>query len=439
MIGHVYVTSEDLFRREVLNRKSRGSELNSIIVSPPRVGSWGLIFSVLVVIAILSIILFPRFARVERIEGRLVPSGGLITISHPKTDHVLRVMVTEGDRVYKGQPLIELGSETVTSDFKAVEGVAQQQISSSRQRIAEALSSLDQSRADKESEISSQIAKLGSQIALIEQKIVVERTRVNNARKLYEQWREVESTGAVTKLQLFQQRDALLAGESQVKGLEASLLDLKREEVRFQGQLSQLPLEIRQQKNDLQRDLAALVERGAENDAKRVSIVTAPIAGEITAIFVNPGDFATPQENLANLMPANSSLLAELWMPASSIGPISIGDPVTVRLHAYPHQMYGQVSGVIKSISRSAISSDDVSKILGQTLSVPGPRYRVRVALDKQSLLHDKKVIYLAPGLTLDATIEYGRYSLLEWLYPDGLRAQPKEVKKLNPKAVKNE
>ena len=51
------------------------------------------------------------------------------------------------------------------------------------------------------------------------------------------------------------------------------------------------------------------------------------------------------------LVPANEALVAEVWVANLDAGSVAVGQPVKVKLAAYPFQQYGMVEGEVQHVS----------------------------------------------------------------------------------------
>jgi membrane fusion protein len=68
----------------------------------------------------------------------------------------------------------------------------------------------------------------------------------------------------------------------------------------------------------------------------------------------------------------------------------------------------------VRSISSTVLGPTEIS-IPG--ISVQEPVFRVRVALDRESISAYNETISLQPGMLLSADVVFDRRSLLQWLF----------------------
>ncbi len=177
-------------------------------------------------------------------------------------------------------------------------------------------------------------------------------------------------------------------------------------------QLKQLPTKRDIRLQELQSQQLALEDRLTTISSERGYDINSPIEGKVSTIIAKRGqkiDLSTP---LLTILPKDSALQAELFLPSRSIGFTEIGQTVLMRYEAFPYQRYGLASGKIAEISKSVINPLEVRLAVG----VKEPVYRVKVKLDKQSIQANGKTIFLQSGMQLSADILLEKRSLFEWL-----------------------
>lgn len=408
--------ADGLFRREVFDNKKE-EWLAGIHIQASRLGWWFFFIGIAALVGATLILTFGTVTRYEQAQGSLVPSHGLLSVAHTEPGHITRVLVEEGAQVTEGQPLIEISGETHSATLGETHAVIGEQIVLKQRHLTEEAAD-EASIADiKRKELVVRIKLLAEQKSQVAEKIQLARQRAANADLLYQQWVQLGSSGIVSKSQILQQHDMVLDYQAGVKDLEAQQLQLRREYEQATAELAQLPFDGQRKQNELHRQLSDLTESQVQNEAKRAAVIRAPAAGMITNVFVHPGDAIAPQQNLVNLLPVTSTLLAELWVAPRAVGFIRPGERVVIRYKAFPYQRFGQYEGRVVSVSRSAVAPNDITHLLGQPAEGSGPQYRIRVALDNQAVSIEGRSEPLIPGLTLDADILYEHERIASWLF----------------------
>lgn len=107
------------------------------------------------------------------------------------------------------------------------------------------------------------------------------------------------------------------------------------------------------------------------------------------------------------------------WVSNQDIGFVRQGQPVKVKLAAFPFQKYGMVEGTVEHVSADA--SDGNTRGQQNVAPEKGARtaqlsYRALVALKSMQLEQDKERLALAAGMQATAEILLGRRSVMEYL-----------------------
>jgi membrane fusion protein len=405
--------STGLFRKEVIQYQQR-EWLGTIRLPAPRLGWIFFGFGAVAIATAIAILVGGHFTRHERAEGSLVPSDGLLTLTPVEPGRVRRIFVREGDRVSAGQAVMEISGETSTVALGETHAAIGEQIELKRQRLQTELQQEGQLGELKRQDLEARLTLTQAQVAQAVQKLGLQKQRAASETALYEQWSALGNTGVVSKLQILQQHDTALEYQSQVKDLEAQHLQLLQQQEQLRAELIQLPLGASRNLSEIERELADANQSQLQNEAQRAVVLRAPTGGVIVNLLAHPGQMVTAQQTLMSVLPSSSALIAELWVETQSVGFIRPGEAVVIRYRAYPYQRFGQYTGHVRTVSRSAVPADEVARQLGRAIT--DSRYRVQVALDSQSVSvsgHDELLI---PGMTLDADVLLERRRLIEWV-----------------------
>lgn len=180
-----------------------------------------------------------------------------------------------------------------------------------------------------------------------------------------------------------------------------------------QADLKDLQLQALRDAEASQRGVAAARQDLTENEARREILVRAPQAGTVTAITGEIGQTVTANQALATVLPADSELEAELYAPSRAVGFLKPGMSVLMRYQAYPYQKFGLAKGTVQDVSKTALRSDEVA-LAGMGTSAE-PLYRVRVKLERQTLLAYGHEQPLRSGALLDGSFVLDKRRLYEW------------------------
>lgn len=243
-----------------------------------------------------------------------------------------------------------------------------------------------------------------------------QKNRVDIAENLLSRYKTLLQTDSITFEQYQQKKDILLEQDSMLQELvrnkNSILSDLKQQEIIING----LNANQDQHLEQLNRDIALTNQELTEAQSKGNLIIKASSSGIATAINIQEGQFVNNSTVLLSIIPKNSDLVAEFYVPSNMIGFIKIGDKVLLRYEAYPYQKFGHANGEISTISKVSLLSSDlpnVSAIFPQQKSV----YIVKAKLENQSIMTYGNQQKLQVGMTFEADVLQEKRSVFEWVF----------------------
>lgn len=120
-------------------------------------------------------------------------------------------------------------------------------------------------------------------------------------------------------------------------------------------------------------------------------------------------------EPLFTLVPLRGALEVEMDVDSKDIGFIRPGDPVEIKLDAYPFMRHGTVKGTIKTISEGSFT-------VGENQQARAPFFKARIAITAAQLHNVPSSFRLIPGMTVAGDVMVGRRTILSYLVEGGLR-----------------
>lgn len=390
---------------------ARRLEGEVVLAAPPgnRLVCW---LAVAVVLAALIFAATATYARKQTVAGWIVPEGGLIRVAAQQGGIVQQVFVEEGDLVAPNTALakLKLSSDLSSGDAAramtaqmAAEGVATEaQTAAARRKLS--------ARRD---ELSGRIDILRRQHAETTARIALLAKRQALADAAVARGEALMAKGFLARSSMDTMNAAALSAAQDVSAARALAGDLEQQMSVASHELGAIPADAAALDAEAAKARAALSQRELSLQAGSAVVATAPIGGRIVAIPVEQGQVADAGGAVAVLMPAGAELTAELYVPSRAAGFIRPGQQVRLMYQAFPYQTFGAGQGVIRSVSRTVLAPREVA-IPG--LTVDEPVFRVRVALDRQSVAAYGKAVPLQPGMLLTANVVIDRRSLLEWL-----------------------
>lgn len=175
--------------------------------------------------------------------------------------------------------------------------------------------------------------------------------------------------------------------------------------------------------------LEDLVTKRGERDALEEQLIKAkrrhdmiklqtPVDGVVLEIASRSvGSIVNSAEPFFTLVPLNAELQVEADIEASQLGYIAVGDPVEIKLDAFPYLEHGVIAGRVKIISGDAFTASR-----NNPEAPKGAFYKAIVELGALDLRNIPDTFRLIPGIPLTAEIKVGHRSVIGYLLRPILR-----------------
>lgn len=234
-----------------------------------------------------------------------------------------------------------------------------------------------------------------------------------------EAFRKPVAEGFVGDLAANEKNRELVEKEQDLKTQVASVQSLNTAIAQSEKRILSLRSQYRSQlENERINTLAQLNKSGQELEKSNVKAgqleIRAPNSGVVKDMATTTrGSVVAAGALLMNMVPKEEPLQAEMLLKNEDVGFITLGQPVKLKVAAYPFQKYGLLDGKVSLVS--ADSADPKLQQQGQPLTLT---YRAIVKLDSTSLKSAAtgERLTLNPGMLVTAEIHQGRRSVLEYL-----------------------
>lgn len=409
---------QPLFRAEVL-AEQQSQWLGTVLLAPRVSFRLFTTFALGAIAALLALLWFGDYTAKARINGWLVPEKGVIRIYSQQPGIVADLPVAEGEPVEAGAVLARISTE-VHSDAAA----ATRQAVVERLRERRASMAAERSRRDRlfEHELAAldeRHANVVAELAHLEREIELQRQRAELATTISGRYQELLRKGLTAMPRFDEAEQDRLDQAVELETLERSRTAVLRQRLQIEAERRRRPLENATLLATIDRDVALLDQEIAEAEARRESVLTAPVPGVVTGIQVEPGASVVTSLPLLSLVPADAALEAEMFAPGRAIGFVRPGQSVRLRYQAFPYQKFGFYQGTIASVSRAAVSPLELSNGLAGLNSLYGrdePVYRLHVELERQTVTAYGEDVPLQAGLVVEADVLLETRRLFEWV-----------------------
>jgi hemolysin D len=314
--------------------------------------------------------------------GKVIPLGQVKVIQPLETSAIHAIHVDDGDRVKKGQVLVELDPTDVKADlaamlydrgqaaldaevarllmtrdpqakFDAPDGVANTLAEDNHaQAVAEIKKHLAQV-AGIEAELQQKQAALAANAATIDraqETLPLLEEKYSMATTLYAKQAGARPPVLDSEQQLIEKRAELAAAQASARQIAGEMAEAKAkiEELTagFLADASDRRTKAVQKMRDLDEQIAKARQR--ENYRRLVS----PVDGVVQNVKIHtPGAVVTTADTLMEIVPDGAGVEAEANVENKDIGFVREGQEVEVKFDAFPFTRYGLIKGKVRKLS----------------------------------------------------------------------------------------
>jgi len=364
----------------------------------------------LMVLLTIAGLIWAAVARVDEVtkaEARVVAASREQLISSLEGGVVSEILVTDGSRVEKGQPLIILDPTRTRSSLN--EGITRSvvlQASIARLRAEATGHALEFPKAVQQN------------LQLVQRETEAYRSR----RRTLD-----ESISSLRRNQRMLQSEIEASTRLSEKGLYSSI-----ELSRLKRQANEIELQMVERQNRFRSDADAELLRfegelaqlrdglEARRDTYERTVLRASVSGVVKNLRTNTvGSAVTPGTPLLELVPVGEQLLFEARLIPAEIAYIHPGQPVTIKLSAFDSQVFGDLKGTVDRISPDTFRDD-----LKATGAAAEGFYRVIVRSDQTEFKTKTRTWPILPGMTGSVEIRTGDKTVMDYLLKPMLKAR---------------
>jgi len=371
-------------------------------------------------------------------SGKVVPSASSKVIQSIEIGSIRAIHVKNGQRVRKGQLLVELDPTISTADeaqssqqllsadivqarndallgylrsgavkfnppLGTPEDVALTQAQFVRSAIAEyeaQKSSLEQQQAERRAELNgaeAEITKLEQTLPLLDKQLAARQELADKGYFSRLKLLEFEQLRVEHIQNIEIQRANAAQARASIRNISAQLRQLRAAFGR--GAVSELAEA---------EDRSALASSELKKSARRKDFqqIRSPVDGKVQQLTLTTiGGVVQPAEPIMVIVPDDASVQVSAQILNKDIGFIYEGQPVRVKIEAFNFTDYGLIPGEVDNISRDAIADENLGLV-----------YDTRIKLSKRFLMVNGKRTEIGPGLAVQAEIKTGERRIIEYL-----------------------
>lgn len=369
--------------------------------------------------------------------GKLVPKQQVKTIQPALTGVVRRILVRDGQRVRAGQLLMELDTTQAAADadkarltridaaltaersrallfaqahsmapvLRTIDGASEQQ-----QREAQrfAVSFHDEYR-DRLASAQAELMKREAELATARQQIAKLAATTPLARQQANDYRVLSTDKYVARTEYLDKEQTALSQEHELAAQRSRATELAAAIVQQRAEIAAISSQFRRQQMDLLDRATQQVEQSRHDETKadtrqKLLSLTAPVAGTVQQLRIHTlGGVATAAAPVMEVVP-DDALEVEANIENKDIGFVKAGQPVIVKVEAFPYTRYGYLKGTVETVSNDAVQD----RRRGLTFPV-----RIRIATNR--IRANDTWISLTAGMAVTAEIKTGKRTVAHY------------------------
>lgn len=411
-------STPSLFRPQVLEERD-GHRLGKVLIHQPLAHHLAAVVAALLIAAIAAYACLGTYTRKATVRGLLMPEQGLFRLVAPSGGQITAVLTSEGQAVAPDQPLFQLTAYHVTRSG-ASDDLIREQLNQRLSIVRTSAEFAEQQRRRELVQIDRRLDALDAETTHLERELATLAQRERLSANQEDRIRKQADAGFVSHAQLEQAQLDRLALRQQQQGMQRARAVLERDRVTLLATREEIDARHHAQITEAETALSVLRQELAELESRHESISTAPFRGIVTGLHVHEGSIVTPGTLLASIIPEGEKFVGHLYAAEQKAGFLKPGQPVRIRLAAYPYQKYGMVEGKVTHIAQSPYALGElpghIATAIQQDMSAPSLYYRVTVELDSQTMEANGQENPLRAGMVLEADIIQDTRRLYEWV-----------------------
>lgn len=407
----------NLFRKEALDAK-QDKWTGDIILSRPFSFTFLTICALFIALVIISFAVWGSYTKRSTVQGQLIPQSGLIQVYTTQPGTILKKNAYEGQSVKKGDILFIISTESY-NEQGSIAGALAKQTQLKEQSIRNEITRMRIIHQNEKRIIDNQISLFEGNLVNVEKLIANQHKRVKLAKKNQQRYGNILHENAISQEEFEAKKIDYLDQLTQYDSLQ-------REKTSVQKQLKDQQISLFGLENiqnneieQLERLLSSNTQELIELQSRQHVAIHANSSGVISAINAEVGQFVDLSKPLLTVLPENTPLIAQFYVPSRAIGFVKESDQVLLRYQAYPYQKFGHAKAQVLSVAKTALASQDL-----QTIGIISPQeqlsnepvYLVRANLDKQTVKAYGNDMPLQVGMILEGDIMHEKRKLYEWV-----------------------
>lgn len=327
--------------------------------------------------------------------GSIQPVGNINVVKSYSSGTVKSINAVEGQYVNQGDVLIELDTEALDIDVNQLN--SQKMILDAQHEI---YTMIKESKDMSTVKITDYEAELQPYIqAILDSDMNYKNTLAN----LEKEKSNADLNHQIAQIQLEEYKSSGTRRQREMQELvvQQNALAMEQADIKINDTKTQYSAQVNSQLSQISSQLDE-IEANLEKYrlSKEYQNITSPVDGYVNSIAVNTlGETVTSAQDLVTIVPDNTPVEMICYVKNMDIADIEIGMETEIKLEAYSYNKYGTVKGIVKYISPSAFSSEQMGSV-----------YLVKI-----DITDIPKGINLTSGLSGSVEIKTGKRTVMSY------------------------
>lgn len=381
------------------------------------------VFLILLLVLFLLLINLKIIEVLSLADGKIIPQGRIKYVQHLEGGIVEEILIEEGSKVEKSEPLVILSKKKASSEFEEIDArlksielsiirveaeknlknslsISKDQRQTFDEELLKSEKELFQSRRKAiDSEIKSKqasIDKATKNLKNLKKRLKIVKEQESISQKLL----EVEATNRLKHLGILRERQEVEGNIDE----QQSIIDLSKNDLEKVKNIyiEELNKELSQYKKD-KEELNKRIKK--YSDSLNRTVLKSPVAGTVKLISVNSkGAIVAPGVTVVEIVPENEKLIIEAKLPLSEIGYVKKNLEAKIRLNTPEGSRFRSIKGKVVFVGADRISGKDQEGF-----------YLVKVETSENSFSRNNEEYKLFSGVPVTVGIITGKRSFIDY------------------------
>lgn len=393
------------------------------------------VLTLLVVVALV----WATWARVDvavNARGTVLAPSRLQEVQSLEGGLIRALKVQAGDRVQRGQPLVEL--DEVQAEVEVGESrESLRALQSSRIRVQALLDGREPqfgaleaeapdlvreerrlwlaARSEADAGVAAAVEgvrRRAGELAEAQSRIPVLETMLAASQESLQIEERLVAEGAGAKADLLSARQRFLQQQGELKALRDSLPRLQAGLAEARAQQAEQTARTRAQwgaqRTEIEGKLQAMqaTVRGREDKLAR-RVLVSPMDGVVNRVVLpTVGGVAAPGAPILEIVPSDPALTVTARVKPADIGFLHVGQEAHVRVSSFDSSIYGSLPATVQRVGADALVDEQDKQ----------PYFEVQLRTARDYLEHDGRRLAIGPGMPVDASILTGQRTVMQYL-----------------------